>query len=137
MHHLGEWFEGTGRTLRWTSGDYVETLHQQLLSEKKQGLRTRRNEKSIMYVIFPILLLSSDEIYVIYIGLKKLLLEKEPLLKHVFKLISSAFYIDLVFCVCCWLPLHCLQAGIWDTLGIFVPSNTTNGQATCATACTS
>ena len=43
IHHVPDWFEGTGRTLRWTSGEYVETLHQQLLkSEKKHGLRTRK-----------------------------------------------------------------------------------------------
>ena len=40
--HLADWFSGTGLTCRWTSGEYVETLHQQILkSEKKHGLRTR------------------------------------------------------------------------------------------------
>ena len=39
-------------------------------------------------------------------------------------LFSSAFYIDLVLCLL--LAATALPA-IWDTLGIFVPSNTTDG----------
>ena len=42
--HLGEHFEETGCTLRNTSGEYIETTHQQLeTSEVKHGLRTRVN----------------------------------------------------------------------------------------------
>ena len=42
--HLGEHFEETGCTLRITSGEYIETTHQQLeTSEVKHGLRTKVN----------------------------------------------------------------------------------------------
>ena len=40
--HIAEYFQKTGRTLRWTSGEYVETLHQALrMSEERHRLQTK------------------------------------------------------------------------------------------------
>ena len=40
--HIAEYFQKTGRTFRWTSGEYVETLHQALrMSEERHRLQTK------------------------------------------------------------------------------------------------
>ena len=40
--HNAEYFQKTGRTFRWTSGEYMETLHQALrMSEERHRLQTK------------------------------------------------------------------------------------------------